>query len=219
MSEHENTPVEAHDHDDEATRAIAAATPAPATTPAVTTPDVDITDASANSVTTAFGNMIDAMKTMADPFGVVGLTKEFTSSIATIVVTAHTQPFTLSIVIEKEIQRLTLLLIKHQLDILKIIPNASKHINVIFSALSKSDYSRMMDSSKVLLTMAQTIAPANDSVSSAFIKSLLDHPFFTNNLKQVNDVLDEVNNNLVGNEIGRYYDNITKLSALLFNKK
>ncbi len=186
---------------------------APAAAPAAPAAAAPATAAPA----TAFENITNALKIMTDPLGISGLAKELADSIAKIVTTAQTAPMTLAVVAGAEVQRLSMLIVKHQVDNFKVFPDISKQIAAILAALSKSDSTGLLTSSQALLSIApSTTAAATGDISSTLITNVLSNPLLTTNLKQLNDITDQINAALVDSEIIRFNENMLKLSSTLF---
>lgn len=170
-----------------------------------------------NATVTAFENITSAMQIMTDPLGIAGLAKELAESIAKIVVAAQTAPTTLAVVAGAEVQRLLMLIVKHQIDNFKVFPDISKQITAILTAFSKSDSTGLLASSQALLSLApSTSTAATSDISSTLITNVLSNPLLTTNLKQLNDITDQINTALVNSEIIRFNDNMLKLSSTLF---
>jgi hypothetical protein len=195
----ETEPV-VHD-EDESTRTTAAAPAAPAV---------------ADAATAAFDNIMSAVKIMADPLGLAGLTTELKESMSKIALAAQSAPATLPVVVTAETQRLSMLLVKHQMDNFKVFPDISTKITEILTAFSKGDTSGLLATSQSLLSLAATTAAPVGDVTSALITNLLANPLLLAQLKQMNDVTDQLNAALAGSEITKYNDNMKKLTSVLF---
>jgi hypothetical protein len=177
----------------------------------------DAAPAALDTNATAFDNITSAMQIMANPLGIAGLAKELAESVDKIVVAAQTAPTTLGVVAAAEVQRLSMLLVKHQIDNFKVFPDISRQITAILTAFSKSDSTGLLASSQALLSLApSTSAVATVDISSTLITNVLNNPLLTTNLKQLNDITDQINAALVDSEIIRFNDNMLKLSSTLF---
>ena len=204
MSEVEVEPVA----QDDATRTVAA----PAAPVAPVTPP-----AAADPAAAAFENITNAIKIMADPLGLAGLTSELKVSIDKIVAAAQSAPTTLPVVVTAETQRLSMLIVKLQMDNFKVFPDISTKITEILTAASKGDTTGLLATSQSLLTLAPTTtaAPVGD-IANVLITNLLTNPMLLAQLKQMNEVTDHLNTALAGSEIAKYNENMKKLTATLF---
>ena len=204
MSEVEVEPVA----QDDATRTVAA----PAAPVAPVTPP-----AAADPAAAAFENITNAIKIMADPLGLAGLTSELKVSIDKIVDAAQSAPTTLPVVVTAETQRLSMLIVKLQMDNFKVFPDISTKITEILTAASKGDTTGLLATSNSLLTLAPatTAAPVGD-IANVLITNLLTNPMLLAQLKQMNEVTDHLNTALAGSEITKYNENMKKLTAALF---
>jgi hypothetical protein len=204
MSEVEVEPVA----QDDATRTVAA----PAAPVAPVTPP-----AAADPAAAAFENITNAIKIMADPLGLAGLTSELKVSIDKIVDAAQSAPTTLPVVVTAETQRLSMLIVKLQMDNFKVFPDISTKITEILTAASKGDTTGLLATSQSLLTLAPTTtaAPVGD-IANVLITNLLTNPMLLAQLKQMNEVTDHLNTALAGSEIAKYNENMKKLTAALF---
>jgi hypothetical protein len=171
----------------------------------------------ADAATAAFDNVMSAMKILADPLGLTGLTVELKESMSKIVLAAQSAPATLPVVVAAETQRLSMLLVKHQMDNLKVFPEISAKITEVLNAVAKGDTAALLGSSQSLLSLtpATTAAPVGD-IASALITNVLANPILLAQLKQMNDVTDKLNDALAGTEIARYNENMMKLTTTLF---
>jgi len=197
---------------DESIRAEVVAAPpaAPVAPVAPATPAVD-------PAATAFDNIMSAIKIMADPLGLAGLTVELKESMSKIVLAAQSAPATLPVVVTAETQRLSMLLVKHQMDNLKVFPDISTKITEILAAVSKGDTTALLGSSQSLLSLAPatTAAPVGD-IATALITNILANPLLLAQIKQMNDVTDQLNAALAASEITKYNENMKKLTSALF---
>jgi hypothetical protein len=166
---------------------------------------------------TAFDNIMSAIKIMADPLGLAGLTVELKESMSKIVLAAQSAPATLPVVVTAETQRLSMLLVKHQMDNLKVFPDISTKITEILAAVSKGDTTALLGSSQSLLSLAPatTAAPVGD-IATALITNILANPLLLAQIKQMNDVTDQLNAALAASEITKYNENMKKLTSALF---
>ena len=206
MSEVEVEPVA----QDDATRTVAAPAAAPAAAPTAA-------PAAADPAAAAFENITNAIKIMADPLGLAGLTSELKVSIDKIVAAAQSAPTTLPVVVTAETQRLSMLIVKLQMDNFKVFPDISTKITEILTAASKGDTTGLLATSQSLLTLAPTTtaAPVGD-IANVLITNLLTNPMLLAQLKQMNEVTDHLNTALAGSEIAKYNENMKKLTATLF---
>lgn len=206
MSEVEVEPVA----QDDATRTVAAPAAAPAAAPTAA-------PAAADPAAAAFENITNAIKIMADPLGLAGLTSELKVSIDKIVDAAQSAPATLPVIVTAETQRLSMLIVKQQMDNFKVFPDISTKITEILTAASKGDTTGLLATSQSLLTLAPTTtaAPVGD-IANVLITNLLTNPMLLAQLKQMNEVTDHLNTALAGSEIAKYNENMKKLTATLF---
>lgn len=138
MSEVEVEPVA----QDDATRTVAAPAAAPAAAPTAA-------PAAADPAAAAFENITNAIKIMADPLGLAGLTSELKVSIDKIVDAAQSAPATLPVIVTAETQRLSMLIVKQQMDNFKVFPDISTKITEILTAASKGDTTGLLATSQI----------------------------------------------------------------------
>jgi len=186
---------------------------APAVAPVAAAPAA----APADPVAAAFENITSAIKIMADPLGLAGLTTELKVSIDKIVDAAQTAPATLPVIVTAETQRLSMLIVKQQMDNFKAFPDISKKITEVLAAVSKGDTSGLLATSQSLLTLAPatTAAPVAD-IANVLITNILTNPLLLAQIKQMNEVTDHLNTALAGSEIAKYNENMKKLTSTLF---
>jgi hypothetical protein len=192
---------------------VSAPAPAPAAAPAASP-----AAAPAASPAAAFDNIMSAVKIMADPLGLAGLTTDLKVSMDKIIDAAQTAPATLPVVVAAETQRLSMLLVKVQMDNFKMFPDISAKITEILAALAKGDVAGILAPSQTLLSLAPTTtaaAPVGD-IASTLITNLLTNPLLLAQIKQMNDVTDQLNTVLANSEIVKYNENMKKLTSALF---
>jgi len=198
-----------------ASAAVAAVTAAPAVVAAA----VDATTA------TIFDNITSAINIMGAPLGISEIIKELKVSMDKILLAAKT-PTMLPMVVSAETQRISMLFVKQQVDKVKTFPDVSAKISEILAALAKGDTASLLKSSQSLLSLAPATAATGDAAPAAaapasdlanvLITNMLTNPALISQIKQINDITDQINTALAGAEIVRYNENMKKLTSTLF---
>ena len=171
----------------------------------------------ADAATAIFDNIASAVNIMGAPLGIAELTKELKVSMDKIMAAAKT-PATLPVVVGAETSRLSMLVVKLQMDNLKMFPNISTTITEIINAIATGDNASLLTKSQSLLKLAPTTtsATATAPVGGDILTSLLTNPLLLAQVKQMNDATDKLNAALAGSEIVKYNENMKKLTVALF---
>jgi hypothetical protein len=129
-------------------------------------------------------------------------------------------------VVSAETQRISMLFVKQQVDKVKTFPDVSAKISEILAALAKGDTASLLKSSQSLLSLAPATAATGDAAPAAaapasdlanvLITNMLTNPALISQIKQINDITDQINTALAGAEIVRYNENMKKLTSTLF---
>jgi hypothetical protein len=188
-----------------AAAAPAAAAPAAATPAAAAKPPAD---ASLTSI-------ITAIQGLADPLKLTSLITEINAAITKIVAAATTNPASLLSVVQLETQRVSLLVIKNQVDSLQIFPDVSKQITAITTSLSTGKLTQTSTATSTATSSGST-AVLGTATIDALVAQLLNNPAMNQSLKTINDSLDSTNETLAKSEFAKYNQNLATLITLLF---
>jgi hypothetical protein len=166
-------------------------------------------------------SIITAIQGLADPLKLTSLLTEINTAITKIVAAATTNPASLLSVVQVETQRVSLLVIKNQVDSLKIFPDVSKQITAITTSLSTGNVAGLFDSTKLITQVSTQTTSGGTAVLGtatidALVAQLLNNPAMSQSLKTINDSLDSANETLAKSEFVKYNQNLATLITLLF---